>query len=115
MKPSEKNLLLDRLSVCYNRANYLMALCQEQALADEAARMGRRKARLKLEIDGLLRDLYEEWDGEAKALKTRLEDSNKAIDGAIKDIERKIKGAQNVVRAIGYIDNVIKIAADLIP
>jgi hypothetical protein len=114
MKPTEKNLLLDRLSVCYNRANYLKALCEEQALTDEAARFDRRKARLKLEIDGLLRDLYQDWIGDAKTLKGKLDESNKAVDKAIKDIEQKIKTAENVVKALGCIDDAIKIAANLV-
>ena len=114
MKASDKNLLLDRLSVCYNRTNYLKALCEEQALTDEAARLDRRKARLKLEIDGLLLDLYQDWMGDAQKLKGKLDESNKAVDKAVKDIEQKIQTAENIVKAIGYIDDVIEIAADLV-
>jgi len=114
MKPTEKNLLLDTLSVCYNRANYLKALCEEQGLVDEAMRFGRRKDRLKVEIDGLLRDLYLDWIGDANALKNKLDESNKAVDAAVKDIERKIETAQNIVKALGYIDDAIKIAAGLV-
>ncbi|HOW64394.1 MAG TPA: hypothetical protein P5186_13020 [Candidatus Paceibacterota bacterium] len=114
MKTNDKILLLDRLSVCYNRVNYLIALCKEQALTDEANRLGRRKERLKLEIDGLLRDLYANWVGDAKALKVKLETSNQSMDEAIKEIERQIKVAENIVRATGYIDGVIKVAIDLV-
>ncbi|MCF7762428.1 MAG: hypothetical protein K9N62_02020 [Verrucomicrobia bacterium] len=114
MKPTEKNLLLDRLSVCYNRINYLKALCEEQGLIDEAVRLGRRKDRLKLEIDGLLRDLYQDWIGDASALRKRLDVSNKAIDAAVKDIEKKIKLAENIVKVLGYIDEGIEIAAGLV-
>ncbi|MCX7095024.1 MAG: hypothetical protein NTY50_16440 [Methylobacter sp.] len=114
MKPTEKNLLLDALSVSYNRTNYLKALCEEQALTEEAGQLDRRKARLKLEIDGLLHDLYDNWIGDAKTLNGQLDESNKAVDKAVKDIEQKVKTAENVVKAIGYIDDVIKIAAGLV-
>lgn len=114
MKPTEKNLLLDRLSVCYNRTNYLKALCEEQGLTDEVARFARRKERLKLEIDGLLRGLYHDWIGDAEALKETMDESNKAVDKAVKDIEQKIKTAENIVKVIGYIDDAIKIAAGLV-
>ena len=56
MTATEKNLLLDRLSVCYNRTNYLKIVCEENKALDEAAQFDRRKARLRIEIDGLLRD-----------------------------------------------------------
>ncbi len=114
MKPTEKNILLDRLSVCYNRTNYLKALCEEQNLPDEAARFARRKERLKLEIDGLLRDLYHDWIGDAKAFSKKLGDSNKDVEKAVKDIEQNIKTAENIVKVIGYIDDVIEIAAGLV-
>ena len=102
------------LSVCYNRANYLKALCEEQGMANEAMRFWRRKDRLKVEIDGLLRDLYHDWIGDASALKSMLEKSSKAVDAAVKDIERKIKTEQNIVKALGYIDDAIEIAAGLV-
>jgi hypothetical protein len=114
MTPAEKNLLLDRLSVCYNRTNYLKVLCEEQELTNDAKSFGRRKDRLKVEIDGLLQDLYHEWIGEANAIRKKLDESNKAVDKAVKDIEQKIKTAQNIVKALGHIDDVIKIATDLV-
>lgn len=83
-------------------------------MANEAMRFWRRKDRLKVEIDGLLRDLYHDWIGDASALKSMLEKSSKAVDAAVKDIERKIKTEQNIVKALGYIDDAIEIAAGLV-
>ncbi len=114
MTSAEKNELLDQLSVCYNRTNYLKIVCEEAGSANEAAQLGRRKARLEIEIDGLLRDLLHDWIGDAKSLGATLEKSNGALDKCIKDIEGKIKTAQNIVKAIGYIDDAIKIAAELV-
>lgn len=114
MNKSEKNLLLDKLSVCYNRANYLKTLCEEQNLPDEASQFERRKARLKLEIDGLLRDLYQDWIGSASKLKEKLDQGNAEVETAIKSIEKNIKTANNIAKAIGYLDDAIKIAADLV-
>jgi len=113
MTQAEKNELLDKLSVCYNRVNYLKLLCDEANKPDEAAQFDRRKARLKVEIDGLLRDLYENWIGNANSLKTSLQNSNNGVEASIKEIEGDIKVAENIVKAIGYIDDVIKVAAAL--
>ena len=114
MTATEKNLLLDRLSVCYNRTNYLKIVCEETKALDEAAQFDRRKARLRIEIDGLLRDLYHNWIGDAKALKEMLDVSNRALDKCIKNIEADTKTADNIVKAIGYIDNIIKVTVDLV-
>jgi len=114
MTATEKNLLLDRLSVCYNRTNYLKIVCEENKALDEAAQFDRRKARLRIEIDGLLRDLYHNWIGDAQTLKGKLDDSNRALDKCISNIEADIKTAENIVKAIGYVDNIIKVAVDLV-
>jgi len=114
MTATEKNLLLDRLSVCYNRTNYLKIVCEENKALDEAAQFDRRKARLKIEIEGLLRDLYHNWIGDAKTLKGKLDDSNRALDKCIKNIEADIKTAENLLQAVGYIDDIIKVAVDLV-
>ncbi|MGJ8654498.1 MAG: hypothetical protein ACSHX8_14655 [Opitutaceae bacterium] len=115
MKISDKNILLDKLSISYNRTNYLKILCEEEGLLDQALKLERRRSRLKLEIDALLRDLYQDWIGDAKSLKGNIDGSNKKLKEAIKDIEKKIKIAQNIVKAVGYIDDVIKVATDLVP
>ena len=83
-------------------------------MAEEAAQFARRKERLGLEIDGLLRDLLQAWMGQAVQVKSQIDVANRAVDQAIKDIERDIDTAGNIVRAVGYIDNVVKIAADLV-
>ena len=114
MTSAQKTALLDRLSICYNRTNYLLIVCEEEGLADEAAQLARRKARLKLEIDGLLRDLLQSWIGVASVLKAQLDKSNKAVKAAVKEIEKNVKTAENIVKAIGYIDDAIKVAADLV-
>ena len=114
MTISEKNVLLDNLSVCYNRVNYLKIKAEEKNQPDTAAQFERRKSRLKNEIDGLLRDLYASWIGDAAQLTTKLTASNKDLNACIADIEKDIKFAENVVKALGYVDDVIKIAADLV-
>ena len=111
----EKLLCLDRLSFCYNRTYYLRALCNEQGLAEEAVRLDRRRARLKLELDELLVCLYQDWMGEAKALQEKLITSNEDVNKSIKDIQDQIQTAQNITKVIGCLDDVINLAAKLVP
>lgn len=114
MKTSEKNLLLDKLTFCYTRVNYLKTLCEEQGKTEDAKQLERRKARLKLEIDGLLHDLFREWIGGANELKGKLDKTNEAVKKSIESIEKNVKVAENIVKVIGYADDAIKIATDLV-
>lgn len=114
MEMNDKNKLLDVLSLSYNRAFRLETICQEKNLRDEEAKAKRRKKRLKTEIDGLLRDIYVEWIGNANTLRDTITLKNEEIDNCIQDIESNIDTAQKVIKAIGYIDAIIKIASDLV-
>ena len=115
MTIEEKNMLLDQLSVCYNRANYCKMLCEEKEKAEEAEKLEKRMKRLKLEIDSLLRELYKDWIGSANELKDKIDKSNMEIDKHIQEIKRDIEIAQNVVKVLGFLDNAIKIAGGLVP
>ncbi|MFZ3091163.1 MAG: hypothetical protein WA240_11145 [Nitrospirota bacterium] len=115
MTISEKNELLDNMSICYNRINYLKIISEEKNQPDMTAQLERRKNRLKIEIDGLLRDLYATWIGDAAQLENKLTNTNKELNSCIAEIEKDINFAQNIVKALGYVDDVIKVAADLVP
>jgi hypothetical protein len=113
MTPSQKNLLLDRLSVSYNQTCTLILISKEKKLSDEMERLERRKALLKVKTDGLLHDLYHSWTGDAEALKGTIDESNKELGKCIAEIQLDMNTAGNIVKAIGYIDDVIK-AADVL-
>jgi len=116
MTISEKNELLDTLSIRYNRVNYLKILAGEKKSSpDVIKQIEQRKNRLKTEIDKLLRDLYLNWIGDAAQLKNSLDSKNKEVNQCIADIEKDIHIAQNIVKVLGYVDDVINIAAALIP
>lgn len=53
------------------------------------------------------------WEGDAAALEQKIKENNKDLQTAIRDIQNDIQTAQRIVKAIGYIDEVIKVAAGL--
>ena len=111
----DKNDLLDKLSVCLNRAHWARLTCEARGRSADAAKFDKRISRLQLEIDRLIQELLNDWTGSAAKLKDNLDAANAGLRDAIADIEQSVKTAQNVVKAIGYIDDVLAIAADLIP
>lgn len=115
MTISEKNELLDNLSTHYNRVNYLKILAEEKHSSPDAiAQIERRKTRLKTEIDMLLKDLYADWMGEAAQLKASVDNGNQGLNECIAYIEKDIDTAQYIVKALGYVDDVINLAGDLL-
>lgn len=112
MTIDEKNELLDNLSTCYNRVNYLEILAQEKGSGpDVIAQIGRRKSRLRNEIDMLLNDLYTQWIGDATQLKSNISDNNNNLNQCIAKITKDVSTAQNIVKALSYVDNVVKFAS----
>ena len=111
---ADKNALLDKLSVCYNRTSVLLLTCQQQGLNDEAARVQIRKDRLDLETENLISNLLNDWIGVATTLGGTIDTSNQRLTQAVADIQGDINTAQNIVQALGYIDQVVGIAAKLL-
>ena len=115
MTISEKNELVDNLSTHYARLNYLKIFAEEKnGSPDAIAQIERSKTRLKTEIDMLLKDLYANWMGDAAQLKRRVDSSNQGLNRCIADIEKDINVAQKIVEALGYVDDVINLAGDLL-
>ena len=115
MTISEKNELLDNLSTHYTRVNYLKVLAEEKKSSPEVIEQAeQRKTRLKTEIDMLLKDLYANWNGDATQLKRSVESGNQGLSRCIADIERDVDIAQKMVEALGYVDDVIDLAGDLL-
>ncbi len=113
MTLEEKNALLDALSVCYNRANAVVALAEANGLDREAERGRRAKRMLKLRIDALLGELFTNWSGEASKLGPKLEKRKRGLETCLKDLENGVRMAENVAKAAKYLDDAIKIAASV--
>lgn len=110
---SEKNLLLDKLAIACNRATHLHALCSRLGKVEQAAAAARRRERLRLEMDILIRDYYGQWQGEAKELRQTLDAANKTLDGYLHDIERMVQVSENLAKAAVVLDGTIALAARL--
>ncbi len=114
MRMQNKNDILDLLSVASNKASYLRAICLEQGNNADAAKFKKRRNRLRVEIDELLEEVYQDWIGDANELKTNIDNANNDLKKSIDDIEQKINTAQNIVKAISYLDKMIEIASKVL-
>ncbi len=70
--------------------------------------------RLAKTIDAFRGKLHDEWVESAEAIRKDISAANRRLQEAIKEIEKKIKTAQNVVKAIGYIDRIVESASKVL-
>lgn len=115
MTTDEKNKILDQVVIILNRTSLLQVLFEEDGDEHNAKKFRLRRNRLRVERDELLRELLQQWAGDAKQLTKKLRDNNKQIDKAIKEISKDIQKAQNVVKALGLVDDVVVTVAGIIP
>jgi hypothetical protein len=54
------------------------------------------------------------WAGSTIVVEQKIKKNNSNLQSAIRDIQNDIKTAQRTVKAVGYIDDVIRIAAGLL-
>lgn len=84
-----------------------LRLAKKTKDADEV----RKKSKsLQREIDRLLASALEDWLGATKQLRTDIAKANKSLEGAIDDLKKKLEFAKNLIKVIGFIDDVIGLA-----
>jgi hypothetical protein len=114
MTQEEKEAILDQHLICSRKADHLEITLIFQGKTDEAEQVGDKNKLLRDEIDALLGSLMDEWLGQAELVGHDLRLANTNLQRRIKDIKDKINVAENVVKALGYIDDVIRIAKKLV-
>jgi len=112
---NDKNDLLDKLSVCLNRAFRARLNCEAQGRTDDVVQFDLRIRRLQSQINLLIQGLLKDWAGDASALKVRLDAANAGLNKAVADLERSVEIIQSIVKAVGYIDDALAAAASLLP
>ena len=70
--------------------------------------------RLAKKIDKLRAKLHAEWVQSAKEVRREIIIANGQIEKAIRAIEKRVKIAENIVKAVGYIDRVVETASRLL-
>ncbi len=108
-----KEEVVQRLLVAKQRANTLEIRLLLKGKEDEANKVRKKSKALTRQTDKLLGQLMDEWLGEATQVIQGIKTANAALQTAITKIKNNVEIAQNVVKAIGLIDDVIVIAKGL--
>lgn len=74
---------------------------------EEARQLGDKAEELRKQIDKLRGEAADKWVQQAQALAADVRKHNAQVEGYIQDIQKSIETAQNVVKLIGAVDDVI--------
>ena len=104
------NLLLSALS----KGVKLAAILSEQGKQDDRARVEKKNNTLAGRAADLRRGIQREWNGRAAAIADEIRSHNRRLQDQIREIERELQNAERIVKALGYLDDVIAIAGRLL-
>ena len=83
-------------------------------MKDDAEKVKTKTNKLSKKVDSLLSALMQDWIGLAKLTIESIKKTNENLQKTIRDINKDVEVAKNIVKAIGYLDDVIMIAANLL-
>ncbi len=110
---SQREIAIEKLLITKNKGHRLEIRLRFQGKAAEAKQVKDTNDVLSKEIDRLLVEIMEAWTGNAATIETALRTNNTRLQATIRDIRKKIKVAEKVVKAIGYLDKAIELARKL--
>lgn len=110
----DKEALIDALLESKRKGFRLEISLRFQGKNAEADKVKAKTRKLSRTMDNLLSQAMQSWLGNATVLRQTMTKTNANLQASIRDIKKKIEVAENIVKAIGYLDDAIKLAAKLL-
>ena len=109
-----KQKVLRRLLKSKEKAHILATSLRFKGRGSDADEVAAKAEELTRQVDRLLIDVMREWLGAADRIEAQLRTANESLQTSIRKINQAVNTASNVVKAIGFIDDTISIAAKLV-
>ncbi len=110
----DKASIVDNLIITKRKGHALEIDLMFKGKDEDAKKVKKKTEELSKKIDLLLAALMKEWIGSAEPLIQKIKKTNAGLQKAIRDIKKDVETAKNVVKALGYLDEAVKIATDLL-
>jgi hypothetical protein len=111
----DKLQLINNLSSSINATIYLKMWCGQNQDQTNSDKYALRLNRLNALYTTLSNELWKDWIGDAAAVKKNMQAATDNVNQSVKDIQSNVNTAQNIVKALGYLDQAIAIATKLAP
>ncbi len=115
MNQEEKEAIIDKFLTTKRKGHMLEIDLSFKGMDDDAEKVKTKNTELSEKVDNLLKNIMQDWiDDTSSGVVEELKNINRKIQDTIRDIKKDIKIAKNVVKALGYLDEAIKFAIDLL-
>ena len=110
MTVQDKIKIYNKLLAGLSKGVMIAAMLQEDGDPDELAKLEKRNAELADQAAKLRREIAKDWAGETEDLLASIGAANDRLQDRIRRIERDIAKAEDLVKALGHVDDLINIA-----
>lgn len=114
LNQEQQRIIIRNILNTYSKAIDLELLFWINGQSAEALKIKVKADKLDDTIIKLRDTNWSVWSGNATTIEQKIKKNNTNLQSAIRDIQNDIKIAERTVKAIGYIDDVISIAAGLL-
>ena len=109
----DKKKIIGHLQRTKQKANDLELSLLFEGKTDEANEVAEKAKDLSKQIDVLLGQAMAEWQGQGQAVIQEITKANTALQTSIRNIDKGIGRAQNLVKAFGLIDDAVALSAKI--
>ena len=110
---ADKQQIIRKLLVVKQDAHSLEISLRFKGRNKQADELAAKAQKLSEKIDTLLGQVMVEWAVEADEIASDIGQANASLQSSIQEIQNGIDIAQNIVKALGYVDDVVAIAAKI--
>ena len=110
----DKALIADKLRNTNRKGHNLEIDLLFKEMKAEAEKVRIKTNNLSKKVDSLIAALMQDWIGSANLTIESIKKTNENLQKTIRDIKKDVEVAKNIVKAIGYLDDAIMIAANLL-
>ncbi|WP_052417423.1 hypothetical protein [Cellvibrio mixtus] len=103
------------MQVTLQRCQNLELILRFQEDSTNASLLGAKNKALRKQIDKLIIEAMKDWLEDAQEVTTKIKNANKNLQISITNVKNKKQKGENIVKALGLIDDVISIATSLLP
>jgi hypothetical protein len=113
MTEENKQEVITRLLIGKQKAHKLETSLRFKGKGEEADKVAQKASELSNQIDTLLAQVLEDWLGQTDAIIQEVKTANTALQQSIRKIQQGVKTAENLVKALGFLDDLIATATQI--
>lgn len=113
MNKESKQEVIQRLLIGKQKAHILETSLRFKGEGEEADKVAQKANELSNQIDILLAQVLGDWLGQTDAIVQEVKIANSSLQQSIRKIRQGVKSAQNLVKAIGFLDDLIATATQI--